>query len=644
MAAGNRSPLGFSVIALFHLAVLGVGVAVQNSYEKSASLGLILLGVFLVLGAVVGYLYRQFLFDVFRSFKSAGVLITLLVVSCILGTVLIQDLDLRRAGVFTRGDENLKDGELPPFDNDTQITRFALAEAHGLLSIFPNEERTRLLAEKVRLSQVEQKRVELRKKAFGEKAAMALHDGLLSSKEKGVKDLTTSNYARKHFSAFVGFFHVVDTLRLFDIFEAWWFYLLLALIAINVMVGTWVRAPWKPRDWGIAITHAGVLIILAGALLDVLKAKEGYINYVEGRPETEISGKIYDQKTQTYTHLPFRVRLDRFATEYFHELQVQRFDWSMRHDGSPWSEGQRHGSPFFAFNHYAIREGVPRVFEDGDVRVTIKNYKPRVFVRSTIKEAEGKGLNPAIRVAVYNRPEGGHNLLPGANVDPWLFARDRERQVIDVMDYVFEYHWAQNEVEFNRLTAKAPLPDNGSLILRSKGSEIRVPVRLGREREVTLGDRSLKLHFFRIRSALADSKDVNLDNRLQRSEEPILYLRVDGRDIRVPRDDKEFMSDFAILPGVDLRFDWPDPSDHGVTDIYRVVGGQDEGLVLVQAGEGDQPVVKRLGREPVALEGGLSKFWFGIEQSVRSAARVREVLEVSDEEFLSEGGTARDQL
>jgi hypothetical protein len=212
------------------------------------------------------------------------------------------------------------------------------------------------------------------------------------------------------------------------------------------------------------------------------------------------------------------------------------------------------------------------------------------------------------------------------------------------MDYVFEYHWAANAVEFNRLTAKAPLPDNGSLILRSKGEEIRVPVRLGREQEVTLGDRSLRLHFFRIRSALADSKDVNLDNRLQRSEAPILYLRVDGRDIRVPRDDKEFMSDFAILPGVDLRFDWPDPSDHGVSDIYRVVGGRDEGLFLVQTGDGDRPVVQRLGREPVALLGGLSKFWFGIEQSVRSAKRGREVLEVSDEEFLSEGGTARDRL
>ena len=39
----------------------------------------------------------------FRGFKCAAVLITLLVLSCILGTLFIQDLDLRRANIFAKG-------------------------------------------------------------------------------------------------------------------------------------------------------------------------------------------------------------------------------------------------------------------------------------------------------------------------------------------------------------------------------------------------------------------------------------------------------------------------------------------------------------------------------------------------------------
>jgi hypothetical protein len=644
MAAGNRTPLRFSVIASFHLAVLGVGVAIQNVHSVEPEVAYVLLGAVACLGAIAGYIYRRFLFDIFRGFKSAAVLITLLVLSCILGTVFIQDLDLRRADVFTKGDEDLKEGELPPFDNRTQITRFALAEAHGLLWLFPNGERSRLMEAKVRLSPVEKKRIELREKAFGGKAARALEEGLLASKRKNVEELTTSNYARAHFEGFYSFYKVVRGLRLFDIFEAWWFYLLLALIATNVIVGTFVRAPWSPRDWGLAITHGGVLIILSGALLDVLTAEEGYIQFVYGQPENQISSRISDMKTRTFTNLPFRVRLDRFATEYFHKLHVRRHDWTHRHDGRAWEEGRDRGTPFFAWNNYAIRTGVPRVFEGGQVRITVKKYQPRVFVQNTIAERKDGKLNPGIELAVYNRPEGGPNLLRVANYDPWLFAFDSQRRALDREGFVIEYVWANSDAEYRRLVDKAPLPDNGTLILRSGDEQVKVPVRLGREVRIPLGDRALSLHFFQIRSALADSKNVNLDDRMQRSEEPLLYLQVNGRDISVPRDDREFMSDFAILPGIDLRFDWPDPSDHGVTSIYRVVGAANRPAVLVQANDEDKCVTRALGSRPIALGGRLEGYYLGMVKKVQSAEVTREIEEVSDERFLTEGGGAQDHM
>ena len=104
-----------------------------------------------------------------------------------------------------------------------------------------------------------------------------------------------------------------------------WFYLLLFLIAVNMIVGTLARAPWQTRDWGIVITHTGILIILAGGLLDLLVAQEGhlYFRYERNNPAARIKAEIVDRKNQAITHLPFRVRLDRFATEHYHELLVR---------------------------------------------------------------------------------------------------------------------------------------------------------------------------------------------------------------------------------------------------------------------------------------------------------------------------------
>jgi hypothetical protein len=643
MSARNRSPLGFASITLFHLCILALGVILQNLFEgESKGLATVVLVVLLVLAAPVGYLYRKFLWDVFRSFKSAGVLLSLLVLACILGTVIIQDLDLRRNGVFEPGTPDEETG-VPPFDNRNQFTRFALAQSHGLLWLFPNAERKRLMEEKVKLSEFEEAQVELRATAFGSKAARSMRDQLLAAKRRQVEELTTSNYARRHQEGLYAFFNFTRRLHLFDIFESLWFYFLLALIAINNIVGTIARAPWNARDFGVVITHAGVLIVLAGALLDVMKAKEGYIQYVAGGPpESRTKSAIYDQKNKLETNLPFAVRLDRFATEYFHELRVERYDWSRRHDGSPWQSQEGTGQPFTARNRYAIRAGVPRVFEDGDLKVTIHDYKPRVFVRTSVGEQPGGRLNPAVEVGIFRQPSGGDNLLMTENAEPWLFAFDSHRSLRDYRLFRLEYVWAESPAEYEALLGKAPVPDNGTLILRRDGAEQRVPVRLGAAVDTSLGGAPVRIEFSRIASALADTKDVNVDASVQRSEEPVLYLRINGKAVFVPRDDRAFSKDFEILEGLELRFDWPDPRGYGVFNIYRIVGAEGRPHALVQSDAAGRPVTGALAPgKALPLQGRLQGTYLGIVKAVRSAVDTRAVDEVSDEEFLREGGDMR---
>jgi hypothetical protein len=647
MGAGNKSPLGFVPITVFHLCVLLAAVLLQVIYDKWG--GYALIG---GLAAAVGTLVAiaifnvSFFWDLFRSLKSAAVLITLLVVACILGTLLIQDLDLRRAGVFDTG--LAADGEdLPPFDDRNQSTRFALAEAHALLALVPNEERREMVEQKVVLSDFEKKQVELRSKAFGPRAGGSFEKAVLRSKRRQVDQLTTSHYARQHHAGFYAFFLFCRNLHLFDIFESWWFRVLLGLIGVNVVIGTIALAPWNARMLGVAITHAGILIVLTGGLADVLAAKEGYMYLKDGRPHERVSSKIRDQKNRVSHRLPFKINLERFATEYYHELLVERIDWSRRHDGKPWSgtNGTGHmGQPFGVRATVPIRAGVERLYEGKQIRVTVHEYKPRVFVRTVVEEREDGKPNPAVKLGLYNNPEGGKNFFIHGNNQPWLFANEEDRCCLDMFGSRFEYVWAENAAQYQRLLRLPPAPDNGTLVLRSNGDSVTERVVLGQKRKITVGGHTVDVEFVAVRSALEDEKNVNLDRRKQISEEPVLYLRVAGQPLPVPRDDSAFTRDFNLLEGVEFRFDWPNPKDAGVRAIFRVIEGGGLPQALVQMDDQGKALAKPMRRGvPVPLV-GLKGGYLAVEERVRSAREGRAVEEVTDEEFLREGGGEQDHL
>lgn len=95
-----------------------------------------------------------------------------------------------------------------------------------------------------------------------------------------------------------------------NIYGAWWFSLLWALLAAAGIMWIIKRKALRP---GLVAIHLSMVIILAGALITHLTAKSGYLHLREGEKAVD-TFKSYDD-SKTY-QLPFKVELKKFDIIY----------------------------------------------------------------------------------------------------------------------------------------------------------------------------------------------------------------------------------------------------------------------------------------------------------------------------------------
>lgn len=69
----------------------------------------------------------------------------------------------------------------------------------------------------------------------------------------------------------------------FAVYRSWWFSLLGGLLGLNVFCAAAVRFPWKRHQAGFVMTHAGILILLAGALITARHGIDAQLSLYEGR-------------------------------------------------------------------------------------------------------------------------------------------------------------------------------------------------------------------------------------------------------------------------------------------------------------------------------------------------------------------------
>lgn len=188
------------------------------------------------------------------------------------------------------------------------------------------------------------------------------------------------------------------------IYHSWWFVSLLGLFCLNLIFCTVGRWSLRLRTLGTTLTHVGVLVMVAGAVISSIWAQRGFLPLPIGQ-----SSKVcYDDKNKPI-QLPFEVHLDDFEVE-------------------------RHTTETEALVVHLVKEKLARVFpirvgEEFEVgnnpyKITILRYEPDFIVLSKgeFGSRSKSPKNPAIQVQVsggpQDRTEWVYLKFPGMHRDP----------------------------------------------------------------------------------------------------------------------------------------------------------------------------------------------------------------------------------
>jgi hypothetical protein len=157
-----------------------------------------------------------------------------------------------------------------------------------------------------------------------------------------------------------------------DIYRSGGFAILLAFLGMNILCAALIRYPWKKRQTGFVVTHAGLLILLMGSYYSVRTADEGQVGMLEG----DVKGEL--------------VRIDdpvvRVAEIDPHTRERSReFELPFRPGSFPWGPGRPRSSnissrllALFSLGYLGSSSSTEEVLsKPGDpFKVVVKEYLP----------------------------------------------------------------------------------------------------------------------------------------------------------------------------------------------------------------------------------------------------------------------------
>ena len=232
--------------------------------------------------------------DVFRSVRTAAILMGLVSVACVLATLTVQRSQLRGAS-----------------EEEYQQT-VAYAWAHLLVKVthpFPGG---------AALSEEAEERLQAQQSVFGVDVAAEDRHKAEKAARSAVDQEKARKLASKHAGVFAALYRLANGLGLTDAYKAWWFIGLFYLLCLNLVIGAVGRRKISVRNLGFHATHLGLVLVVAGATISGFKARRGFTALQVGRTVDSFA----ELATGGESPLGFSVRLDRFDTQYHEDLYV----------------------------------------------------------------------------------------------------------------------------------------------------------------------------------------------------------------------------------------------------------------------------------------------------------------------------------
>jgi len=262
----------------------------------------------------------------------------------------------------------------------------------------------------------------------------------------------------------------------FAIYGTWWFAAVVLLLGVNVLCAALIRLPWRRYQTGFAITHAGIIVVLAGCLLTRLGGIDAQMPVLEG-------GKAHRafESTQRFDLVIQPISSggsDRAATIPVPFVSGP-FNWADYRD-------------LFFFPWRVVRRDEGVVYDGDGIRLEVLDYlsdsklAAAPPLRLQVKTAAGKAdswqpleLAPG---AMAKRQQ-----LPGGERVLYWIARSR----------------AETEA-FLDSRPEGPLGDRGQLVVHAAGKRLVVPVdELTARNRLPLGDTGLELELVRLYAEMA---------------------------------------------------------------------------------------------------------------------------------------------
>lgn len=280
------------------------------------------------------------------------------------------------------------------------------------------------------------------------------------------------------------------------VYKSNWFIALLGLLGVNILMATLIRWPWTKTRSGFVMTHAGLLVLLAGSIQTFMAGIDGQIIIEEGKSGNTI---LLTERSQ--------------LTAMWH---------------------QERGLPpaAFLFNAGAVDwpEGTSLdMGELGGIHVKILRFLRHARTEEVwVEDNTGSG-GPAIGFALVG--SGGK-----AGEMNWLSAGAFGGELA-VGPALLELHRAADESlvqDFTNPPATDGIDEKGVLSLHYKGKMQRFPVSEHLGKEVSLDDSGARVEFVEYLAAARPDEGGKFASQGDEPRNPMLELRIHLPDQEKP--------------------------------------------------------------------------------------------------------------